>query len=112
MNPGVVEDVLCFDRSFYGTVIDSITRTPDLKDIATMRQIYSPDSLDGGMTVEFIMAARPSNSHSYVPWNQDGINILSKGNWYVKLDHTYTSGAASFLDKVMGLCHKTVLLIF
>lgn len=102
MNPGVVEDVLCFDRSFYGTVIDSITRTPDLKDIATMRQIYSPDSLDGGMTVEFIMAARPSNSHSYVPWNQDGINILSKGNWYVKLDHTYTSGAASFFGQSDG----------
>lgn len=78
MNPGVIDDVLCFDQSFYGTVIDSITRTPDLEDIETMRQIYSPDSLDGGMTVEFIMAARPSTSHSYVPGTQNGVNILTK----------------------------------
>lgn len=102
MNPGLVEDVLCFDKPFQGVVIDSITRTPDLKDIQTMRQIYSPDSLDSGMTVEFIMAARPSASRSYVPGTQDGKTILQKGKWNLKLTHTYASALGSFYGKNDG----------
>ena len=49
MNPGLVEDVLCFDQSFQGVVIDSIEPTPDKKGIETMRQIYSLDSLDSAI---------------------------------------------------------------
>lgn len=102
MNPGLIEDVLCFDKSFQGVVIDSITRTPDLKEIETMRQVYSLDSLNSEMTVEFIMAARPSIGRSYVPGDQNGKNILEKRRWYMKLDHTYASAFGSFYGKSDG----------
>lgn len=102
MNPGLVEDVLCFDKSFQGVVIDSITRTPDLKDIKTMRQIYSLDSLNSGMTVEFIMAARPSVGRSYVPGDQNGKTLLEKQRWNMKLTHTYASALGSFYSKNDG----------
>lgn len=102
MNPGLIEDVLCFDKSFQGVVIDSITRTPNLEGIETMRQIYSLDSLNSEMTVEFIMAARPSIGRSYVPGDQDGKKILEKLRWYMKLDHTYASAFGSFYDKSDG----------
>lgn len=61
-----------FRSVFSGVVIDSIEPTPDKKGIETMRQIYSLDSLDSGMTVEIIMAARPSIGRSYVPGDQNG----------------------------------------
>lgn len=102
MNPGLVEDVLRFDKSFQGVVIDSITRTPDLKGIETMRQIYSLDSLDSGMTVELIMAARPSIGRSYVFGTQDGKTIIEKNRWFMKLDHTYSSTYGSFYEKSDG----------
>ena len=102
MNPGLIEDVLCFDKSFRACVIDSITRTPDLKGIKTMRQIYSLDSLNSGMTVELIMAARPSISRSYVFGDQGGKTILQKARWYMKLDHTYSSTYGSFYGKSDG----------
>lgn len=102
MNPGLVEDVLRFDKSFQGVVIDSITRTPDLKGIETMRQIYSLDSLDSGMTVELIMAARPSIGRSYVFGTQDGKTIIEKNRWFMKLDHTYSSTYGSFYGNSDG----------
>lgn len=98
MNPGVVEDVLCFDKSFQGVVIDSIVPTPDGKGIETMRQIYSLDTLDSGMSVEIIMAARPSIGRSYVLGDQDGKTLLEKykGKWRMPLTHTYASPLGTF----------------
>ncbi|VYT43033.1 Type I phosphodiesterase / nucleotide pyrophosphatase [Bacteroides ovatus] len=102
MNPGLVEDVLCFDQSFQGVVIDSIEPTPDKKGIETMRQIYSLDSLDSGMTVEIIMAARPSIGRSYVPGDQNGKNLFGKRRWNMSLTHTYASALGSFYGKNDG----------
>ena len=97
MNPGLIEDeVLWFDKSYKGIVVDSITRTSDLKGVKTMRQIYSIDTLNNGMTVEYIMAARPSASCSYVTSNQDGLEFLSKSSWKMRTDHTYASATGNF----------------
>ena len=89
MNPGLVEDVLCFDQSFQGVVIDSIEPTPDKKGIETMRQIYSLDSLDSGMTVEIIMAARLQSA---------GVMCLE-----IKMEKI-------FLESVGGTCHLPILM--
>lgn len=78
-----------FRSVFSGVVIDSIEPTPDKKGIETMRQIYSLDSLDSGMTVEIIMAARPSIGRSYVPGDQNGKNLL---------------------ESVGGTCHLPILM--
>lgn len=93
MNSGLIEDqVMRFDKKFQGEVVDSITRTPDLKDIKTMRQIYSLDSLDGGMTVEYIMAARPAESRSYVTHSHNQTKVMTKGKWTMRIEHDTSKG--------------------
>lgn len=88
MNPGLIEDrVMRFDKQFQGVILDSITRTPDLKGIATMRQVYSLDSLDGGMTVEYIMAARPAENRSYVTNSFHQTKVMQKGQWSMRIEH-------------------------
>jgi len=87
MNPEMVE-VLRYDQSFYGVVIDSATRTPDLQNVAIPRHFYSLDSLDGGLTVECVMATRPSTNRSYVPGTQNGVSLFTKSKWNVQLTHT------------------------
>lgn len=96
MNPGTV-DVLRFDQSFQGVVIDSITyKIGSRVEPEIYRQFYSPDSLGGGMTVEYIMAARPSTSRSYIPGTQNGVRVMEKSLWSMLLTHTYASGRGDF----------------
>lgn len=93
MNPGLIEDeVMRFDKQFQGEVLDSIIRTPDLKNIKTMRQVYSLDSLNGGMTVEYIMAARPAENRSYVTHSHNQTKIMVKGRWSMRIEHERGKG--------------------
>ena len=103
MNPGLIEDdVMSFDRSFRGVVIDSITSNKSIGGKPEYRQIYSLDSLRGGFTVEYIMAARPSSSRSYIPGGQSGVTLMSKSSWNLGMYHTYASGGGSFFGKGIG----------
>lgn len=96
-------DVLRFDQSFRGVVIDSITHKPESKtEVETYRQIYSPDSLGGEMTVEYIMASRPSYSRSYIPGGQSGVTLMKKKTWSMALEHTYASSVGRFLGVSNG----------
>lgn len=89
MNPGYIEDeVMRFDKSFQGVVVDSITRIPQLGGVERMRQIYSLDSVSdngrGEMTVEYVMASRPARNRSYVVHSFKQAKVLTKRNSHNK----------------------------
>lgn len=102
MNPGIIYDVMSFDKSFRGVILDSIGLKDNSDEVEKYRQIYSPDSIEGGFTVEYIMAARPSSSRSYIPGGQSGVTIMSKSSWKLGMYHTYASAGGSFFSGSIG----------
>lgn len=94
---GNYNSLLRFDKSFQAVVIDST----EVKTTGKQRQLYSMPIVagaDNGMTVEYIMAARPSKNRSYIPGGQSGVGIMNKGRWSISMGHTYNSSSAKVLN--------------
>ncbi|MDR1716094.1 MAG: alkaline phosphatase family protein [Prevotella sp.] len=104
MDPGMLE-VLRFDQSFKGIVIDSTGYTLGSggnQENIIPRQIYSPDSLGGGMTVEYVMAVRPGVNRSYVGINQNTYSLFDKNRWKMSIGHTYCATYGGFWNSSTG----------
>lgn len=103
---GETIEVMRFDQSFRGVVIDSVTSKAWTElDVPCNRQVYSIDTLGvegGGITVQMLMASRPSKSRSYIPGDQNGVTLLKKGKWTQKLTHTYCASEANFYSLTDG----------
>ncbi len=95
---GEYMSLLRFDKSFQAVVIDST----EVKTTGKQRQLYSMPAVagaDNGMTVEYIMAARPSDNRSYIPGTQNGVDIMAKQRWKFRMEHTYNASAAHVFGK-------------